>query len=140
MNIRMSRDCDEVNWALLSSILARVGMASLEPEVHERLFRNSQVVAFAFDSDALVGFGRALSDRVKDAGIFDVAVAPEYQGRGIGTAILDRLMNNLAGCNVILFANPGREDFYARFGFKMVKTAMARFTDEERMRKKGIID
>lgn len=139
MALSISNDFDKVDWDRLSSILDAVGMTSLAPEVHERLFRNSQIVAFAFDDDALVGFGRALSDGVKDAGIFDVAVAPEYQERGIGTAILRLLMDNLAVCNVILFANPGREDFYARFGFKMVKTAMARFTDEERMRKKGII-
>ncbi len=140
MEIRIERDCEGVDWATLAGILARVEMTSLAAEVHERLFRASQVVAFAFDGDELVGFGRALTDGVKDAGIFDVAVAPEYQGRGIGTAILRNLMDDLTGCNVILFANPGREEFYARFGFKMVKTAMARFTDEERMRRKGIID
>ncbi len=140
MDFRIGYNCDEVDWARLSRILAEVGMISLAPEVHERLFRQSQVVAFAFHGKELVGFGRALSDGVKDAGIFDVAVAADYQGRGIGTAVLESLMGDLAGLNVILFANPGREEFYARFSFKMVKTAMARFTDEDRMRRKGIID
>ncbi len=140
MDIRMQRNCEGVDWRALAGILASVEMTSLAPAVHERLFVNSQVVAFAFDGEELVGFGRALSDGVKDAGIFDVAVAPAYQGQGIGTSILQSLMDDLAGCNVILFANPGRESFYAKFGFKLVKTAMARFTDEERMRRKGIID
>lgn len=140
MDYRISHNCDEVDWKRLSAILAEVGMTSLEPEVHERLFRASPVVAFAFAGDALVGFGRALSDGVKDAGIFDVAVDPAHQGRGIGSAIMQDLMERFAGLNVILFANPGREEFYARFGFKMLKTAMARFPDEERFRRKGVID
>ncbi len=140
MDYRIGRDCDEVDWARLSAILAEVGMTRLAPEVHEQLFRASPVVAFAFSGDDLIGFGRALSDSVKDAGIFDVAVGPAYQGQGIGTAIMDDILERLAGLNVILFANPGREEFYARFGFKMMKTAMGRFPDEDRFRRKGVID
>jgi hypothetical protein len=33
----------------------------------------------------------------------------------------------LPGCNVILYASPGKEDFYRKLGLRRMKTGMARF-------------
>jgi predicted N-acetyltransferase YhbS len=50
---------------------------------------------------------------------------PEYQGRGVGKEIIKRLCEQLTVENIILYAVPGRERFYKKCGFKMMRTAMA---------------
>jgi predicted N-acetyltransferase YhbS len=140
MQIRISHDCEGIDWARVTYILETVGMTGGEPEFHQSIFESSDVVVFVFDADEVVGFGRAISDGGKNACLLDVAVLPEYQGKGIGIMIVDSILDHLKGCNVLLFANPGREAFYERFGFRKMKTGMALFVDPEAMEKRGIIE
>jgi predicted N-acetyltransferase YhbS len=85
----------------------------------------------------LIGFGRALSDGVYQAALYDVAVLPEFQGKGVGTAIVKNILDRLASCNVILYASPGKEAFYRALGFRQLKTGMALFKHAEKMAAKG---
>jgi predicted N-acetyltransferase YhbS len=55
-----------------------------------------------------------------------MVVLPEYQGKGIGKGMLDRLCDKLPVENIILYSVPGREGFYMKCGFKKMRTAMAR--------------
>lgn len=69
----------------------------------------------------IVGMGRVLSDGVSDAYIQDVAVLQDFRRRGIGRAIVDRLVQHcLERCIgwIGLVAEPGTGDFYASLGFK----------------------
>lgn len=93
-----------------------------------------------FDEDNLVGFGRAISDGEYQAAIYDVAVLPSYQGKGIGKMIIRTIVDNNADCNFILYASPGKEPFYEKENFKRMKTGMALFIDEERMQRNGFIE
>jgi ribosomal protein S18 acetylase RimI-like enzyme len=106
----------------------------------ELAFRNSLLKVFAFDGSKLVGAGRALSDGVWRAAIYDVAVLPEYQGKGIGSDIIQHLVQHANVDVVMLYAVPGSEAFYQRFGFDKMKTAMAIFPDQEQGRKRGLIE
>jgi ribosomal protein S18 acetylase RimI-like enzyme len=86
------------------------------------LIRGSLVFVVAVDraSGRAVGMGRAISDGVSDAYIQDLVVLPEYRGRGIGRAILRRI---LEGCRergigwIALIAEGGSGAFYRRLGF-----------------------
>ena len=69
----------------------------------------------------LVGIGRVVSDGVLYGMIYDVIVHPSHQGRGIGTAITDRLIDRCrqGGLREIqLFSAEGKAGFYRRFGFE----------------------
>lgn len=132
--------CEDVDWKEVAALLARVGMAHHAPEVHERAFAASHTVVFVHDDGELVGFGRALSDGEYQAALYDIAVAPEMQGRGVGRLIVERLLDRLSGCNVILYAAPGKEGFYDRLGFRRMRTGMALFTRPETMAEKGFTD
>ncbi len=139
--IRLSTDPDEVSWQELARVfeLAPLGQKRA-PEKLEQAFRHSQLNVFAFDKERLVGAGRALSDGVWRAAIYDVAVLPEYQGRGIGGRIIRQLIEH-AGVDVItLFAAPGKEAFYERFGFRKMKTAMAIMANPEERKKLGFLE
>ena len=134
----MRFDCSEVDWNIVSETLERVGMAYYEPDVHKRAFENSQVTVFFYHSDHLIGFGRAISDHAYQAAIYDVAVVPEFQGQDIGTSIVRYILDRLPQCNFILYASPGKEDFYRKLGWRKMKTGMAFFKDAEEKAKKRI--
>ena len=59
--------------------------------------------------------------------IVDVIVRPQYQGRKVGTEIINRLVDlinrdTVAGgrTSIQLIAAPGKEGFYAKQGFKVL--------------------
>lgn len=69
----------------------------------------------------LIGCARILSDGVYLHYITDVMVAPDWQRRGVGTALLKTALDycrRQGYIKVFLTAIPGSEAFYARFGFK----------------------
>ena len=140
MNLKIQFDCANVDWEIVASTLKKVGMASYSPEIHQQAFANSRVVVFVFDGDRLVGFGRALADGVYQGAVYDVAILPEYQGQGIGRMIVERIKRSLPQCNLILYAAPGKENFYAKLGFKRMKTGMALFGQAAEMARKGFTD
>jgi ribosomal protein S18 acetylase RimI-like enzyme len=140
MGIEIRCGCEGIDWALVPRILAEVGMSHDVPAVHERSFRNSAVTVFAFDDGGMIGFGRAVSDGERQAAIYDIAVLPAYQGRGIGRAIMEKVLEGIPNCNAILYANTGKEAFYEQFGFRKMKTAMALFRDTDMAERKGFIE
>lgn len=68
----------------------------------------------------LVGFSRATSDHAFNATIWDVVVHPDYQGRGLGKALMRHVIKKLRSediSNITLFADPHVVDFYRNLGF-----------------------
>jgi ribosomal protein S18 acetylase RimI-like enzyme len=141
IEIQLSSDISEISWIELARLyeLAPLGKKR-DPKKLETAFRNSQLRVFAFHDAKLIGAGRALSDSVWRAAIYDVAVLPEYQGKGIGSMITRHLIESANVDLVMLFAAPGKEDFYKKFGFSKMTTAMAIMPDEGDARKRGLIE
>jgi ribosomal protein S18 acetylase RimI-like enzyme len=68
----------------------------------------------------LVGFARATSDHAFNATIWDVVVHPDFQGKGMGKALMKYVLKKLRSeeiSNVTLFADPHVVDFYRNLGF-----------------------
>jgi ribosomal protein S18 acetylase RimI-like enzyme len=83
---------------------------------------NSWLTLSVYDQEYLVGFGRVVSDGVMYAMVYDLIVRPEYQGKGIGKAILEKLINRckMQGIQQVqLFCAKGKIHFYERFGFQI---------------------
>jgi GNAT superfamily N-acetyltransferase len=139
MDLRIQENCENIDWNQIRDYLKLVGMGYHKPESHKKAFLNSLSVVFIFDHEKLIGFGRAISDGAYQAAIYDVVVIPEYQRQGIGRLIMERISQRVSKCNMILYANLGREEFYAKMGFHLMKTAMAKFLRPEVMKEKGFI-
>lgn len=72
-------------------------------------------------STTLVGLARATSDGAFNATIWDVLVHPDWQGRGLGKDLVERVAATLldAGIsNVTLFADAAALPFYEALGFE----------------------
>ena len=72
------------------------------------------------DAVKLVGLARATSDGAFNATIWDVLVSPQYQGKGLGKALVEHttraLLDRQIG-NVTLFADASVVGFYKSLGF-----------------------
>lgn len=139
MNVKIQRNCENINWNDVQSILKTVGMSYVDVNTHRVSFENSYTVVFVFDDNKLIGFGRAISDGVRNSSIYDVAVLPEYQGENIGRLIIENIIKNTPNCNFILYASPGKEGFYEHLGFYKLKTGMGYFFDLEKAKSKEFI-
>lgn len=68
----------------------------------------------------LVGFSRATSDHAFNATIWDVVVHPDFQGKGLGKALMKQVIKELRSqdiSNITLFADPQVVNFYQDLGF-----------------------
>ena len=87
--------------------------------LHEAI-RQSWFLVTAYDQNRLVGTGRVISDGVFHALIVDVIVSPSCQQRGLGTAIMRRLLECCRTGHirdVQLFCARGKAPFYGWLGF-----------------------
>jgi len=92
---------------------------------------NSTLVFSAWDRESLVGFARVLSDKVFRATLWDVIVHPDYQKSGIGSKLIESIVQHPALRKVDRFwLNTKQPEFYARFGF--VKSGEAMILERKR--------
>lgn len=104
----------------VQELCASVGWSRRDPVLISRALRNSLSVVSAWDKDVLVGFARATGDQVFNATIWDVAVRPVYQKKGVGRMLMLALLKDLDTYGIpliTLYADPGTDGFYKRFGF-----------------------
>lgn len=135
-----STDLSNVDWKSLAGVFEQTPLGRRDPEILRQTFTHSQLRCFVWDDDRIIGAGRALSDHTRYSVIFDVVVTPEFQGRGIGSQIMRLLGEQSKAPNILLYAVPGKEPFYARLGYRRMKTAMGRFRNPEAQAKLGYID
>jgi ribosomal protein S18 acetylase RimI-like enzyme len=82
------------------------------------MLRHTDLTLCAWDRDRLIGFGRVLTDFVYRATIWDVIVDRAYQGQGVGTEIVRRILNHPRLKRVELFwLCTRRPGFYEKLGF-----------------------
>jgi len=82
--------------------------------------RISNEVKVKYYGDKLVGYVDTTSNGVTDAYIQDLTVAPEYQGQGIGTELVNRVIARLKENRIFMISVIFEEKllpFYERFGF-----------------------
>jgi ribosomal protein S18 acetylase RimI-like enzyme len=134
-------DESTIDWIELSKLYRIAPLGEKKPDDLKLAFSNSRYKCFVLDDGVLVGAGRALADGVDCSYLCDVAVHPEFQGQGLGTAIIAKLKDLSAGHRkIILYANPGKEGFYRKLGFLRMRTAMAIFQNQDRAIREGMLD
>lgn len=140
MNLVWGYTQDHIDWKELSELYRIAPLGEKKPENLKIVFTNSMFKCFVSDKGNMIGVGRALADGIDCAYISDVAVSPKYQGLGLGREIVTKLIDRSKGHKkIILYANPGKEGFYAKLGFKKMNTAMAIFENPTKAIKAGLI-
>lgn len=85
--------------------------------------KNSIFIVTLRDSGKLIGMGRVIGDKGCFYHIVDIAVAPSYQGNGLGKLIMseiDKYLENNApkSSYVSLIADIPADRLYKKFGFE----------------------
>ena len=90
------------------------------PGNHMAILMGSDLVVLALsDKSRVVGFVTAITDGVSCAYIPHLEVLPEWQGRGIGTELMRRVMSKLETIRAIdVICDEEVRGFYERLGFK----------------------
>ena len=117
-----------LDWQALEALYRSAPLGNKNAKDLETAFCNSRYRCFAYEDGILVAAGRALADGVDVSYIGDVVVRPSHQGLGLGKDVVQRLMDLSVGHKkILLYAVPGKEGFYRKFGFLRMRTAMAVF-------------
>ncbi|MBN7771750.1 GNAT family N-acetyltransferase [Clostridium aminobutyricum] len=125
MAYRFQKNTESVDWNIVSELLYHFRLNNLDADTQKKVFENSYAVIFVFDDDKLIGFGRALSDGICQAAIYNIALNEAYHGKGLGKAIINELVEQVKGCNIILYTHPNSIGLYEHLGFRRMKTGMA---------------
>ncbi len=86
------------------------------------LLNRSLIVTSAWYEDLLIGLARANSDGLYSATIWDVAVNPKFQNKGIGRLILQTMLTKLDDYGIpliTLYTHWQKKDFYSKLGFEI---------------------
>jgi len=133
-------DIRDVDLDELSNLYRIAPLGKKPPAALATVFANSMFKCFVYADEKLIGAGRALADGLDCAYIADVAVHPDYQGRGLGKAIIRHLVELSSDHKkIILYANPGTEAFYQGLGFLHMNTAMGIWRDREGALRSGLL-
>jgi len=117
--------CGGLDWAELESLFVATELGNRSGAKLRRAFEKSQQVCLAYDEDRLVGVCRAITDGEYHAFIYDVAVRPDWQGKGLGKTLMRRLLAKLPVWRIMLVAEEGVQGFYESLGFALYGDVMA---------------
>jgi GNAT superfamily N-acetyltransferase len=106
-----------------AAVTAAVGFKPHPPEAIAIGLANSFCGVCAVADEGVVGIGRIVGDGGLDFYLSGIMVVPACQRRGIGTRIVEALLERVKQvpyANILVEALPlpGLESFYARFGFR----------------------
>ena len=87
--------------------------------LRKMLFHSTEIISI-WEEDCLIGFGRATSDKIYRAVLWDIVVKSEFKGVGIGKLIVENLINQKSIKNVerVYLMTTKKRSFYTKFGFK----------------------
>jgi ribosomal protein S18 acetylase RimI-like enzyme len=83
--------------------------------------QNSWYSMSIYDSDKLIGFGRVIADGVHHALIVDLIIHPDYQNKGLGSRLLEKLVSKCKKNkirDIQLFSAKDKYAFYEKFEFE----------------------
>ena len=104
IEIEKYKTVQESNWSLPSN--ARLLYTNIEISHYEK--------------DNLIGYIDCVSNGVTDAYIQDLMVHPEYQGKGVGTELMNQMIAYLKEKRIYMISVVYEESlkpFYEKFGF-----------------------
>lgn len=103
-----------------------VGWLNFSKEQTRKALSNNLYTVIAVENDRTVGMGRLIGDGIYYI-IADIIVCPDYQKNGIGSEIINRIIEYVddktpigGRASIQLIAEKGKEVFYEKLGFEII--------------------
>ena len=119
INILVYKFNEKVSVKALADLRESVGWNRMDREYQNPLMTSYYHIA-VYEKEKLIGYIDSVSNGVTDAYIQDLMVCPDYQGSGIGTALMDKMIEYLKEKRIYMISVVYEErlkPFYERFGF-----------------------
>ncbi|MBR1567394.1 MAG: GNAT family N-acetyltransferase [Lachnospiraceae bacterium] len=110
---------EQVPAKALADLREAVGWNRMESEYRNTLMTSYYHIA-VYEDDRLIGYIDSVSNGVTDAYIQDLMVSPDYQGKGIGTDLMNKMIGYLKEKHIYMISvvyDESLKQFYERFGF-----------------------
>ena len=110
---------ETVSAKALSDLRESVGWNRMENEYTNPLMKSYYHIA-VYVKDELVGYIDCVANGVTDAYIQDLMVHPDYQGKGVGTDLMNKMIMYLKEKRIYMISVVFEESlkpFYDKFGF-----------------------
>ena len=87
------------------------------------MLRTSSVVVSIWSDNEIIGFGRATTDEIFRAVLWDVVVEKRFQNKGLGKIIVQTILesNKVSKVEKVYIMTTNCKFFYSNLGFKIVK-------------------
>tara|TARA_Y100001968_G_scaffold307178_1_gene324727 strand:- start:616 stop:1077 length:462 start_codon:yes stop_codon:yes gene_type:complete len=87
-----------------------------------KMLANSSIVISLWQKTRLVGFGRATTDEIYRAVLWDIVVADDLQGIGLGRIVVEALLDSPGIKNVekVYLMTTNSTEFYEQMDFQVV--------------------
>lgn len=98
----------------------------------KRMLKESSVAISLWEGEKMIGFGRALSDGLYRAVLWDIVIDKNYQNQGHGKTILNSLLTSKALKKVekIYIMTTHCQEFYKKQGFKEINQKLLLYEHE----------
>ena len=111
------------NEAEILHLYASVGWTAYtdQPNVLRNGFENSMLTLAAYEGEQFMGIIRTVGDGHTIVFVQDILVFPEYQRKGVGTALLQAILDRYSNVRQIELATDNTEKtiaFYRSMGFR----------------------
>jgi ribosomal protein S18 acetylase RimI-like enzyme len=117
--IRLTEDKNFDEASVLMLYKLNKWSSANKPALLMLALKNAHTLVLAYHDQQLVGLGYAISDGYLVVYYPHVLVHPEFQGKGIGKMIMDRLQEKYANFHQQLLVADGKAiDFYKKLGFE----------------------
>ncbi len=120
MNIKYKTTKDFTNVELEDLFLSVQWSSGKYPDKLVVAMKNSDSVISAWDGNNLIGLINALSDGIMTAYFHYLLVKPDYQSKGVGKALVQRMLENYRSyARKIVIAYDEEIIFYQKCGFSV---------------------
>ncbi len=103
-----------------------VGWNNFSKEQAVEALKNNTYNVVVHEDNKAIAMGRLIGDGMYYI-IVDIIVNPKYQGKGIGTKIINKILEYIdlhtpkdSRVSIQLISENGKEDFYENMGFKRI--------------------
>ncbi|KSU86228.1 GCN5 family acetyltransferase [Bacillus sp. VT 712] len=123
--ITYKRNCP-INAQQLISVFASSGIKRPIQDVAriQKMIDHANLLITAWDGEKLIGIARCVTDFSYCCYVSDLAVCKEYQQKGIGKTLLNKIKEEATDQSaIILLSAPSAVEYYPHIGFEQVDVA-----------------
>lgn len=117
---------NDLDYETYIALRKAVGWKNFCREQVEKAINHSYYSVVIRENGDSIAMGRIIGDGLFFT-IVDVVVRPDYRGKGLGTLIIQKLMEHIeqrvpigGRVSIQLISEKGKEDFYVEQGFKLI--------------------